>query len=146
MCVISCAFRAQHPRCSVYRRYPSTELQSKEHSEWICMSSMNIIIFTLKCKLYQNLTDFIKYLFLYLIQYCSCNYYSEPCMISADRDLSVSPLPLRQFRDSASLGDGFSFQSIVSRPRSSGTVELHSSDPFQKPDIRTGVALSCCAV
>jgi hypothetical protein len=62
-------------------------------------------------------------------------------IITADFNLSDSRSS--QFRDSASLGDGFSFQSIVSRPRSSGTVELHSADPFQKPDIRTGTALKC---
>ena len=44
-----------------------------------------------------------------------------------------------QFRESASLGDGFSFQSIVSRPHSAGSVQLKSADPFDKPYIRTGM-------
>jgi choline dehydrogenase-like flavoprotein len=36
------------------------------------------------------------------------------------------------------MGDGFSFQSIVSRPHSTGSVELKSTDPFDKPFISTG--------
>lgn len=34
--------------------------------------------------------------------------------------------------------DGFSVQSLVARPLSKGSVELKSSNPFDKPIIKTG--------
>ena len=43
-----------------------------------------------------------------------------------------------RFRESASLGDGFSVQSIVSRPHSRGSVKLRSNNPADKPVIKTG--------
>ncbi|KAJ1403317.1 GMC oxidoreductase-domain-containing protein, partial [Ochromonadaceae sp. CCMP2298] len=43
-----------------------------------------------------------------------------------------------QFRTSTEQLDGFSFQSIVSRPHSRGSVELKSSDPLAHPVIKTG--------
>lgn len=43
-----------------------------------------------------------------------------------------------KFRESAKLSDGFSVQSIAARARSTGSIELKSSDPTEKPLIRTG--------
>lgn len=36
------------------------------------------------------------------------------------------------------LDDGFSFQSLVARPQSTGSVELKSADPLDTPVIKTG--------
>merc|ERR1711934_1279691 len=43
-----------------------------------------------------------------------------------------------KFREAAKLGDGFSVQSIASRPHSRGSVTLRSNDPADKPVIKTG--------
>ena len=43
-----------------------------------------------------------------------------------------------KFREQANLGDGYSFQSIVARPTSRGSVKLRSSDPREKPIIDGG--------
>eukprot|EP00600_Ochromonadales_sp_CCMP1393_P010029 CAMPEP_0174955208 /NCGR_PEP_ID=MMETSP0004_2-20121128/857_1 /TAXON_ID=420556 /ORGANISM="Ochromonas sp., Strain CCMP1393" /LENGTH=560 /DNA_ID=CAMNT_0016203117 /DNA_START=206 /DNA_END=1888 /DNA_ORIENTATION=- len=43
-----------------------------------------------------------------------------------------------KFRNSNEQLDGFSFQSIVSRPHSTGSVELQNADPTAYPVIKTG--------
>jgi len=67
----------------------------------------------------------------------------------AEADLQMRFLPARaltpdgmstftKFREQAKLGDGFSFQSIVCRPTSRGSVKLRSNLPTDKPVIDGG--------
>ena len=43
-----------------------------------------------------------------------------------------------KFREASKLSDGFSVQSIATRPVSTGCIKLKSSDPSEKPSIHTG--------